>query len=46
MTKFLLGRKGNCYWVVGCHRDSWDSKDYGWLCGEEIDIHGVITLIK
>jgi hypothetical protein len=41
LNKFLVGKKGSCIYVIGCNKDSFDSKQYGWLCGDEYKILGV-----
>lgn len=39
--KFLLGKKDNCYWFVGCSSTSLDSRVYGWAC--DVEILGVVN---
>jgi hypothetical protein len=41
--KYLIGKKEDCIYIIGCSADSFDSKKYGWLCGDEYDIKGVTT---
>lgn len=32
-----------CYWFEGDNPDhSWDSRNYGWLCGNDVKIQGVV----
>jgi len=36
-----------CYFVEGDNQpSSWDSNDYGWLCGNEIRILGVVKNVR
>lgn len=47
MTKRLyeINSEG-CYWLLGDNREnSFDSKDYGWLCEDDIEYHGVVKEI-
>jgi len=41
LNKFLVGKNDNCIYVLGCNAKSFDSKQYGWLCGDEYKILGV-----
>lgn len=42
--KNLTKKDGDCYWFEGNEdrTTSWDSRWYGWLCGDELQIEGVI----
>lgn len=32
-----------CYWFEGDNKNfSWDSRNYGWLCGSDVKIQGVV----
>ena len=42
-VKHLVKKEGDCYWFEGNEdkKTSWDSRWYGWLCGNELEILGV-----
>ena len=42
-VKRLADIRDNCYYFLGDNaRFSWDSRNYGWLCGSDIRIDGVV----
>ncbi len=39
--------KNGCYWVLGDNQsNSFDSRDMGWLCYDDIKLYGVVIDIK
>ncbi|MDZ7611806.1 MAG: S24/S26 family peptidase [Candidatus Moranbacteria bacterium] len=44
LTKRLIAKnEKGCLWVEGDNKaNSYDSRDFGWLCPEEIELHGVV----
>lgn len=42
--KHLAKKENNCYWFEGNidKSTSWDSRWYGWLCKDELEIIGVV----
>lgn len=43
IVKRLTKKEGDCYYLEGDNQPiSFDSNDFGWLCGEEIKFRGVV----
>lgn len=42
LNKFIIDKKDDCIYVVGCNKNSFDSRNYGYLCGNQYHINGVI----
>ena len=44
MNKLLVKKESDCYWFEGnpSHKDTVDSRDFGWLCGDELKIAGKV----
>jgi hypothetical protein len=40
--KLVKKIKNNCIWVEGCSPTSFDSRSYGWLCGDEYKLIGLV----
>jgi signal peptidase I len=44
LTKRLSKSENNCFFFLGDNlKESFDSRDFGWLCGDEIEIEGVVV---
>jgi signal peptidase I len=48
LTKRLIAKDENgCFWVEGDNKEkSYDSRDFGWLCPNEIRLHGKVVEVK
>ncbi len=43
MVKRVTDIKDGCYFFEGDNKEhSFDSRDYGWLCGDELELIGVV----
>jgi signal peptidase I len=45
LTKRLIAKnEKGCFWVEGDNKEkSYDSRDFGWLCPEDIELHGTVV---
>ncbi|MFO7806809.1 MAG: S24/S26 family peptidase [Candidatus Moraniibacteriota bacterium] len=48
LTKRLIAKdEKGCFWVEGDNEEkSHDSRDFGWLCPNEIELHGKVVGVK
>lgn len=46
LIKILKQKRDNCIWIEGCNDKSFDSRDYGWLCGGEYKFLGLVEELK